>query len=174
MAVSSEVDEDAIKARFTTNNSNAEQLSLKLAHAKASSVSQKYPYSFVLGADQILECEGSLFDKPKSMEQARQHLISLRGRRHRLINGLVIVKETETQWSHTEIATLYMRDFSDAFLDDYLQASGNVLLSSVGGYLLEERGGQLFDRIEGDYFTVLGLPLLPLLGFLRHIHILQD
>ena len=174
MAVASNVDEDAIKRPYIKKNSTAEALALELARAKAETVSQQYPYSFVLGADQILDCAGTFLDKPKSISEARDHLSGLRGRSHRLVNGLVVVKGGEIQWSHTAIATLYMRDFSDAFLDDYLKRSGDILLSSVGAYRLEALGGQLFDRIEGDYFTVLGLPLLPLLSFLRHIHILQD
>ena len=158
MAVASDVDEDPIKASFDGQNSSTKDLTLKLAHAKADAVSQHYPYSYVLGADQILVCDNRRFDKPKNRAQARDHLT---------------LKGSETVWSHTEVATLKMRDFSDAFLDKYLQEEGLQVLASVGGYRLEGHGSQLFEDIQGDYFTILGLPLLPLLAYLRHIHILD-
>lgn len=174
MTVASNVDEESLKAEFKkSGGGSAENLSLRLAEEKARVVSQLYPYSFVLGADQVLECEGRLFDKPASLSEARSHLIALRGRQHRLVNGLVVCKGADVLWSHTAIATLTFRDFSDDFLDRYLQISGESLLSSVGGYRLEDQGSQLFDSIEGDYFTILGLPMLPLLAYLRQIHILE-
>lgn len=171
MPVISDVDEDAIKQKYS---GSVENLCLQLAQAKAQAVSSLYPYSYVLGADQVLDCEGKLFDKPHSMAEAADHLRHLRGRSHRLVNGLVMVKGSEVQWTYTGIATLKMRNFSDDFLDTYLGLSNDNLLSSVGGYQLEDRGCQLFEHIEGDYFTILGLPLLPLLDYLRQIHILQD
>lgn len=174
MTVASDIDENLIKAAHDNRHSSGEDLTLELAKAKADVVSRQYPYSYVLGADQILVCENQRFDKPKTVEEAREHLVNLRGRTHQLVNGLVIVKGSEILWSHTETATLVMRDFSDAFLDKYLITVGDRILSSVGGYRLEDRGSQLFDTIDGDYFTILGLPLLPLLAYLRHIHILGD
>jgi len=174
MAVSSDVDEAAIKDNFKRKSICAEDLSLRLAEAKALAVSPLYPYSYVLGADQILDCEGRLFDKPVSLSEARTHLVALRGRQHRLVNGLVVYKGGEMLWSHTAIAHLAFRDFSDGFLDSYIKAAGESLLMSVGGYRLEDLGSQLFASIEGDYFTILGLPMLPLLAYLRQIHILES
>ena len=170
MSVSSDVDEHAIKQKHT---GSVESLCLKLAQAKAQAVSLLYPYSYVLGTDQVLDCNGRIFDKPKSLTDVRSHLNQLRGHKHQLVNGLVIVKGSKVQWSYTAFATLIMREFSDAFLNDYLKQIDDNLLSSVGGYQLESRGSQLFEHIEGDYFTILGLPLLPLLAYLRQIHILK-
>ena len=170
MSVSSDVDEYAIKQK---HSGSVESLCLKLAQAKAQAVSLRYPYSYVLGTDQVLDCNGQIFDKPNSLSDARTHLSELRGHKHRLVNGLVMVKGSKVQWSYSAFATLIMREFSDAFLDDYLKQIDDNLLSSVGGYQLESRGSQLFEYIEGDYFTILGLPLLPLLAYLRQIHILK-
>ncbi len=174
MAVPSDVDEDPIKEEGKRKGFSAEDLSLRLAQEKARTVSQQYPYSYVLGADQVLDCGGTLYDKPASLDEARTHLIALRGCTHRLVNGLVICKGADNLWTHTAVAHLTMRNFSDAFLDSYLKESGDDLLTSVGGYRLEDLGCQLFDSIEGDYFTILGLPMLPLLAYLRHIHILES
>lgn len=174
MAVASNVDESGIKSAHDGQNTSTENLTFELALAKARAVSQQYPYSYVLGADQICVGDNHRFDKPKDLNEAREHLKRLRGRSHKLVNGLVILKGSEVLWRHTETATLTMRDFSDSYLERYLIAVGEDVLSSVGGYRLELLGSQLFDAIEGDYFTILGLPLLPLLAYLRHIHILDD
>ena len=153
---------------------SVEQTTLRLAIAKADRVSQRHPDKLVLGADQILECNGEWFDKPVDMNGARMHLKKLRGQRHRLVNGLVIVHRGTIIWTHTAFATLEMRDFSDAFLEAYLERSGEKILGSVGAYLLEAEGAQLFHTIEGDYFTVLGLSLLPVLAFLRDQNVIAD
>ena len=152
---------------------SVEQTALRLAVAKAVRVGENHPDRFVLGADQILECEGNWFDKPVDMENARNHLRTLRGSRHRLVNGLAIVHMGSVVWTHTAIATLDMRNFSDRFLETYLDRSGDRILSSVGAYLLEAGGAQLFQAIDGDYFTILGLPLLPVLAFLRQQNIIE-
>jgi len=161
------VDENIIKLHSQDIGLTVEKTTLSLAKAKAQVVAQDHPEKFVLGADQILECNGVWYDKPKDADAARDHLKQLRGHDHRLVNGLIILRGSETVWSHVEIARLSMRDFSDAFLESYLQRSGPAILSSVGAYRLEDQGAQLFDEIDGDYFTILGLPLLPLLAFLR-------
>ena len=171
MTVSSDVDEYVIKQE---HSGSVESLCLKLAQAKAQAVSSLYPYSYVLGTDQVLECNGQIFNKPNSLPIVRSQLSQLSGQRHRLVNGLVMVKGSKVQWSHTAFATLKMRKLSDTFLDDYIKQTDDNLLSSVGGYQLESHGSQLFEYIEGDYFTILGLPLLPLLAYLRQIHILLD
>jgi len=174
MAVASDVDESLIKTAEKTKKSSSSELALILALAKARAVSKRYPYSYVLGADQILECDGFFFDKPQTLNDARTQLIALRGRDHQLINSLVVVKDNQLQWQHTAIARLTMRNFSESFLDTYLAAVGDAILGSPGGYHLEGMGSQLFETIDGDYFTILGLPLLPLLAYLRQIHILAD
>jgi septum formation protein len=123
--------------------------------------------ALVIGADQILVCEGERFDKPESLVEAAWHLRKLRGKAHALVTAACVVREGEVLWSCVETPKLTMRDFSDAFLQEYLAAEGGAVCGCVGAYRLEGLGMQLFERIEGDYFTVLGLPMLALLGFLR-------
>ena len=115
----------------------------------------------------MLVCDGAWFDKPETPAQARAQLVALRGRRHELVSAVAVVRDGERLWHHVERPALTMRSFSDGFLDDYIAQEGEALLGSVGAYRLEEAGIQLFARIEGDYFAILGLPLLPLLEFLR-------
>lgn len=146
---------------------NVQDTALKLAGAKAAFISKKYPGYLVIGADQMMECDGYRFDKPASLTDAQQQLFSLRGKTHQLISAVAIYKDQQCLWSHIENATLEMRHFSDAFLYDYLDQVGDDVLTTVGGYRLESLGVQLFNRIEGDYFTILGLPLLAVLDFLR-------
>tara|TARA_R110002110_G_scaffold12692_16_gene60237 strand:+ start:9230 stop:9868 length:639 start_codon:yes stop_codon:yes gene_type:complete len=175
----SRVDEEALKRGFAQSNDQSDNegardteadtdaLALKLAEAKALAVSATSPGAFVIGADQILSCAGKRYDKPRSMEEARSNLLAFRGRPHILHSGLVLVRDGTAIWRHTVRAILTMRDFSDRFLDAYLAAAGETVMKSVGCYQLEGPGVQLIEKIEGDYFTVLGLPLLPLLGELR-------
>ncbi len=137
-----------------------------LAEAKAVKTSLKRP-GLVIGADSILELNGKLYDKPEDLAAARHQLTALRGRAHRLCSAAVVAKAGAPIWRHVAAATLHMRNYSDAFLDRYIAAEGEALLSSVGCYRLEGLGVQLFDKIEGDYFTILGLPLLPVLDYLR-------
>ena len=142
-------------------------LAQKLAAAKAVSVTNRYPGALVIGADQVLNLAGRAFDKPDSIETAGLQLTDLRGRRHVLETALCCARDGKVVWQHLGQADLTMRDFSEQFLADYLREVGPDVMTSVGGYKLEGRGAQLFDRIDGDYFTILGLPLLPLLDFLR-------
>jgi septum formation protein len=161
------VDEDAVKDALLAAKAPLRDVADALAELKALRVSASVPDALVLGADQVLAFDGALVSKCASLGEARDLLRRLRGRTHQLISALVLAKAGGAIWRTVETATLKMRDFSDRFLDDYLAAEGEELLKGVGCYRLESRGAQLFERVEGDYFTVLGLPLQPLLAALR-------
>jgi len=162
------LDESLIKGEGLSVRETA----LKLSFAKALAVSEKYPGSYIIGADQMMACEGQRYDKPVDQEEAKKQLMDLRGKIHHLISAVSIVKNKKLIWSYAQSAELEMRDFSDMFLDCYLNDIGKDVLTTVGGYRLESLGVQLFSRIEGDYFTILGLPLLAVLEFLRSRDIL--
>jgi septum formation protein len=140
-----------------------------LARAKALAVSAERPARLVLGADQTLALGSALFTKPADIGAAREQLRRLRGRTHELHSAVVLARGETVVFEHCESARLTMRAFSDGFLDAYLEAAGSAVTASVGGYQVEGLGIGLFERIEGDHFTILGLPLLPLLHHLRHI-----
>ena len=161
------VDEEEIRAAFRAEGRSAADCATALAESKATRVSGRHTGALVLGADQILECGGRWFDKPASFEAARAQLKALRGERHTLVAAAAVVRNGSVLWHTTDRAQLTMRSFSDDFLDAYIAAAGADLMGSVGAYRLEGLGAQLFERVEGDFFTILGLPLLPLLDFLR-------
>lgn len=161
------VDEGAVKAALRQDGADPVLVAETLAEVKAARVSARHPGALVLGADQMLECGGEWFDKPGDEAAARRQLVALRGRTHRLISAAVVVRDGRRLWAHAEDARLTMRGFSDGFLDTYMEKAGTAVLSSVGAYQLEGLGAQLFARIEGDHFTILGLPLLAVLDFLR-------
>lgn len=167
------VDETEIKAALRAQGANASEVAEALAELKAQQVSRRHGGQLIVGADQVLSCDGRLYDKPGTPAEARAQLLSLRGRRHELTTAVALVRDGQRLWHDFGCATLTMREFSEAFLDDYLHAVGDEVCDSVGGYKLEGRGAQLFAEVEGDYFTILGLPLLPLLDILREQGVLR-
>ena len=160
-----DVDEAALKESLPALEPAA--LALALAAAKAEAVSLGTPSALVIGADQLLVCEGRRFDKPRDHEEAARQLRFLSGRTHTLVTAVCVHRAGEKLWSDVAQARLAMRPLSEAFVASYLAAEGEEVLGSVGVYRLEGRGAQLFTQIEGDFFTILGLNLLPLLAFLR-------
>lgn len=148
-------------------DANIAEVAEILAATKAQQVSRKHANSLVIGADQMLVCEGEWFDKPESRERARIQLEKLRGRTHELISAICVVQGGVVVWHHIDRARITMRHFSESCINEYIDKIGEDIGAMVGGYELEGLGAQLFSRIEGDYFTILGMPLLPLLDFLR-------
>ena len=138
-----------------------------LAELKANKISMRAPGALVIGADQILECEGRWFDKPPDRTAAVAHLRALGGKTHALATAVCVVRDGVRIWHHREAPRLTMRPLDGVFIESYLDAAGPEVLETVGAYRLEDLGAQLFTKVSGDYFTILGLPLLPLLGFLR-------
>lgn len=171
--VPAHVDEEALKQSLLAEKASHRDIADALAELKALRVAAAHPGALVLGADQVLSFDGTLISKCGSLADARELLLRLRGQTHELISAMVLAKNGAPVWRHVEKATLTMRDFSDAFLEDYLTAEGNALLSGVGCYRLESRGAQLFSRVTGDHSTILGLPLLPLLSALREQGVIQ-
>jgi septum formation protein len=162
-----DIDEAAVKQNARAQGASAEQTALRLAHLKAAAVSGKAPDATVIGADQILIRDGAWFDKPPNAAAAVAQLRALRGRTHSLATAVVCHRGAALQWETVVSPRLTMRNFSDAFLDDYLALEGDAVMTTVGAYRLEGRGVHLFSAVEGDQSAVLGLPLLPLLSFLR-------
>jgi septum formation protein len=161
------IDEAEVKASLQSEGASAARAAELLAEMKARRIAARFPGRFVLGCDQMLECDGSWLDKPETPGRAREQLKSLRGRSHSLVTSAVLVRGDARLWHVTDRAELVMRDVSDAFLERYLDAAGEQSLQSVGAYQLEGIGAQLFARVSGEFFTILGLPLLPVLGILR-------
>jgi septum formation protein len=163
--MSADIDEDEEKERLV--QLAPKPIAVQLAAAKARALSSRLVSRLVIGCDQTLELDGALLGKPVSRDDARNQLRSLRGRTHVLHSAACCFEGGRKLWSACRSARLTMRKFSDRFLDEYLDACGDDVLTSVGGYKVEGLGLQLFSRIDGDYHTILGMPLLPLLGFLR-------
>lgn len=164
--VTKPVDENAIKEAMLAEGSRLRDIADVLAEAKAMRVSRTMA-GLVIGADQIMVMDNQLFDKPKTMDEARERLKLMRGKTHFLVGAVVICENGSPVWRHMAKTKLTMRDFSDDFLDDYLKAEGEIVLKSVGAYRFEGRGSQLFSHVEGDFFSILGLSLLPVMDYLR-------
>ena len=162
-----DINEASVKDACLSEGRNVDYVAALLARKKAELISGRNGGAFVIGADQMLDCGGTWFDKPIDLASAAKTLKAIRGRCHDLVTSVSVVQHEKEIWHKTERATLQVREFSDKFLDEYLQNVGELAVTSVGAYQLEGQGAQLFEKIEGDYFTILGLPLLPLLSFLR-------
>lgn len=159
------VDEAAIKATWS---GRPEALARELARTKALAMTAKHPDALVIGADQVLALGRKIVDKPGTVDMVRAQLEKLRGREHRLISAVAVAQGPDVLWDLVDTAHMRMRPFSNAFLDDYVARAGADVTNSAGAYHLENLGAQLFEAVEGDFFTVMGLPLIPLLNFLRN------
>ncbi|HET6183022.1 MAG TPA: Maf family protein [Acetobacteraceae bacterium] len=166
-AVAAPVDEEEVRRSAQAEGASASEAAVLLADLKARHAARGAPEALVIGADQILVCEGAWFAKPATLDDASAQLRALRGRTHVLETAVVCRRAGARVWQHLDRPRLAMRAFSDAFLEEYLRAEGDAVLGSVGAYRLEGLGAHLFERVEGEHAAILGLPLLPLLGFLR-------
>lgn len=167
------VDEAEIKTSFKAAGASPNDTAIALAELKAERVAQALPEgTIVLGADQMLSCGACWFDKPTDLDVARQQLEALSGEQHQLHTAIVAFRGRRRIWHHLDLTTLWMRPLSPPFLDHYLKTTGDAVMETVGGYHIERLGSHLFSRIEGDHFSILGLPLLPTLAFLRDQEVL--
>jgi septum formation protein len=169
LAVSPTVDEDTERDRLLaeTPGIRPDAMALALARVKALSVAQAHPDDWVIGADQVMALDGAMYAKPRDIAEARSHLAALSGRLHRLYSAVVLARANAIEWEFISPATMTMRSLTAAEIDRYLARAGDEVCHTVGAYALESLGAQLFDSVEGDYFTIIGLPLLPLLAALR-------
>ena len=166
-SIAAKIDEDTIKESLINEDAKPKDISDALAEYKAIRVANNFPTDIIIGCDQILVCNNEIISKARTLNEAKETLKLLRGKSHQLLSSAVIYDNNKPVWRTTSRAQLFMRDFTDEYLEYYIQTSGTDILSSVGCYLLENNGVNLFNRIQGDYFTVLGFPLLEVLDFLR-------
>jgi septum formation protein len=165
--------DEATMRQAVSGELNPHDVAEILARAKAEAVSDLARKAYVIGADQVLACGETVFSKPDSMEAARRQLLDLSGKKHTLHTAVAVATNGETIWAETTVATLTMRKLSPAFIGRYLAAAGEEVLNSVGAYQIESLGVQLFEAIDGDYFSILGLPLIPLLDTLRREGVIE-
>ncbi|TAH35765.1 MAG: hypothetical protein EYC62_03980 [Alphaproteobacteria bacterium] len=166
-AHAADLPEDEMMLDWQKKGTTAEHVARELSVAKAMKISAKFPGAHVIGCDQMMLCQDRWFAKPKSRAEAAEHLQFLSGKTHRLISGIAVVRNGKVLWDHVDIANMTMRPLNQNTIDNYLDEMGDKVLQSVGCYQIEGLGIQLFDKIEGDFFGIVGLPLLPLLQFLR-------
>ena len=172
-AMPARVDEDAIKAALKAEDATPRDVADALAEFKARKLAEKLPDALVIGSDQVLEFQGQMLSKPASREDAAGQLRAMRGKQHKLLSAVVVYENAEPVWRYVGQVRLLMRDVSDDFLEGYLDRNWPGIGDCVGAYKLEEEGVRLFSRVEGDYFTVLGLPLLELIGFLTQKGVIE-
>ncbi|SDA75803.1 septum formation protein [Sinorhizobium sp. NFACC03] len=168
-AKAAKIDERALEKPLEEAGAAPETVALALAEAKARDVARHFGDALVIGSDQTMSLEARVYHKPKDMAEAARHLLSLSGKTHRLNSAIVLLRGEEVVWRHVSSAHMTVRPLTASFVDRHLQCVGEKALSSVGAYQLEGEGIQLFEKIEGDYFTILGLPMLPLLAKLREL-----
>lgn len=162
-----DIDEGAVRRTLEAEGAGAEEIALALARGKAAAVAPRHPQAAIIAADQILVCDGRLFEKPRDRAAALDQLRALQGRSHQLVSAVVLCQGGAELWSGVDTATLTLRPLDDADLADYLDVAGDAALASVGAYQIEGPGIRLFERVDGDVFTIQGLPLLMLLAALR-------
>ncbi|KNG93702.1 Maf family protein [Pseudaestuariivita atlantica] len=160
------IDEETVRRALQAEEAPPRDVADTLAEMKARKISDRHPGAMVLGSDQVLAMDGYIYSKPDSIEELRDQLTQLRGKRHSLISGAVICEDGEPVWRHVGVVHLSMRMFTDSYMEDYIARNWDSVRHSVGGYKIEEEGVRLFTRIDGDYFTILGMPLLPILSYL--------
>jgi len=168
-SVPAAIDERAIEEPLEREGASPQVVALVLARAKAREVAARSPSALVIGSDQTMSLGSRVYHKPADLDQAREQLMSLSGQTHQLNSAVVIMRDADVLWEHVAQAQLTVRALTSDFVERHLQRVGPKALTSVGGYQLEGEGIQLFSAVDGDYFTILGLPMLPLLNALRNL-----